>query len=77
MEADGNIAESHVINHACETELIVESEEKVDAEISSFAGLPKLLCFSRCSTIVMFRSLNVVGREGRSGRTLIRKRPRT
>ncbi|GAA6095175.1 uncharacterized [Tachysurus ichikawai] len=61
MEADGNNAESHVINHACEMEIVVESEEKVDADFSFFAALPKLLCFSRCSAIIIFRSLNIVG----------------
>lgn len=40
----------------------MESEEKVDAEVSSSAALPKLLCFSRCSAIIMFRSLNIIGR---------------
>lgn len=59
---NGNVAECLVINHACKMELIVDSEEKVDAEALSSAALPKLLCFSRCSAIIMFQSLNVIGR---------------
>ncbi|TSK77038.1 hypothetical protein Baya_5449 [Bagarius yarrelli] len=63
-EADENRnkAVALVINHSCEMELIVESEEKVDAEISSFSALPKLLCFTRCSVIIIFLSLNIIGR---------------
>lgn len=37
------------INHASKMELIVESELKVEAEISSSAAGPELLCLSRCS----------------------------